>query len=179
MKATKYLLPFVLLSLGGVGCKSVSKVQFNPQQSTSVDGLPMLLGKIDRASLTAPDYNSWFQTEYNAYSVQSAVLEPAKSRLKGITVEIFMGTWCEDSQREVPHFYKIMDHLNIEDKIVTIIAVDDHPDRLKTSPQGEERGKNIEFVPTFIFRRNGTEIGRIVEMPRISLEADMIEILIK
>ncbi len=179
MKATKYLLPFVLLSLGVVGCKSVSKVQINPQQSTSVDGLPMLLGKIDRASLTAPDYNSWFQTEYNAYSVQSTVLEPAKSRLKGITVEIFMGTWCEDSQREVPHFYKIMDHLNIEDKIVTIIAVDDHPDRLKTSPQGEERGKNIEFVPTFIFRRNGTEIGRIVEMPRISLEADMIEILTK
>lgn len=179
MKATKYLLLLVILSLGVVGCKSVSKVQINPQQSISVDGLPMLLGKIDRASLTAPDYNSWFQTEYNAYSVQSAVLEPAKSRLKRITIEIFMGTWCEDSQREVPRFYKILDHLKIDDKNLAIFALDDHPDRLKTSPQGEERGKNIEFVPTFIFHRNGTEIGRIVEMPRISLEADLVEILSK
>jgi len=179
MSAKSVILPLLFFVLGLSGCKTISKVQIIPQQSVSVDGLPMLLGRIDRQSLLAPDYASWFQTEYNTYTVNDKALEGVESRLKGVSVEVFMGTWCSDSQRDVPRFYKIMDYLKWNEKNCVLIAVDDHPDRLKTSPLGEERGKNIEFVPTFIFSRNGTEIGRIVEMPKRSLEADMAEILTK
>jgi hypothetical protein len=35
---------------------------------------------------------------------------------------------------------------------------------------------NIERVPTFIFKRGGEEIGRIIETPDESLEADMLKL---
>ena len=58
------------------------------------------------------------------------------------------------------------------------IALSDHPDHYKESPQHEEKGWDIEFVPTIIFLRNGKELGRIVESPEQSLEKDMRKILI-
>ncbi len=139
----------------------------------------MLLGKINRQGLTQGAFASWFNAEYSAYDVNTAALVSLQNKLKDIRVEAFIGTWCSDSQRELPRFYKIMDFLKMDEKALTVIAVDDHPDRRKTSPQGEEKGKNIEYVPTFIFFRNGVELGRIVESPQSSLEADMTAILSK
>ena len=40
-----------------------------------------------------------------------------------------------------------------------------------------EKGLNITNVPTFIFYKNGKEVNRIVESPRVSLEQDMIDII--
>ncbi|MEM1407485.1 MAG: hypothetical protein AAGG59_11970, partial [Bacteroidota bacterium] len=45
------------------------------------------------------------------------------------------------------------------------------------SPGREESGQNIHRVPTFIFHKNGEEIGRIVESPKESLEVDMLKIV--
>jgi thiol-disulfide isomerase/thioredoxin len=97
--------------------------------------------------------------------------------LEGVDLLVFMGTWCEDSQRELPHFYKILDHLGIPESRLRVVALDNHPDRRKTSPDGAEQGWNIDYVPTFIFLKNGKELGRIVETPLASLERDMINIL--
>jgi thioredoxin-related protein len=43
----------------------------------------------------------------------------------------------------------------------------------------QDRGKKFQIkkTPTFVFLRNQKEIGRIVEMPEISLEADLLKIL--
>jgi hypothetical protein len=43
----------------------------------------------------------------------------------------------------------------------------------------QDRGKKfkIKKTPTFIILRNQVEIGRIVERPEISLEADLLKIL--
>lgn len=147
--------------------------------SVSVDGDPMLLGRISRKALMEGSYAGWFNAEYNGYTVNAGALAGREAALKKVDVQIFMGTWCSDSQREVPRFYKILDQLGISEKRVSIIAVDDHADRRKTSPGGEEKGKNIEYVPTFIFLRDGMELGRIVESPQSSLEADMAGILSK
>ena len=47
----------------------------------------------------------------------------------------------------------------------------------KVEPGKSQDVRNIEFVPTFIFLRDSTEIGRIVESPEVSLEQDMFRIL--
>ena len=41
----------------------------------------------------------------------------------------------------------------------------------------ETEGLNIEKVPTFIFYKNGIEIGRIIESPEKSIEKDFLKIL--
>lgn len=165
-------------------CKPVTKVGsgvffFLNQEAVSVDGDPMLLGRIDRNGLTQAPFAGWFNAEYQSYAVDAAALAPVQGKLQDVSIEIFLGTWCSDSQREVPRFYKILDHLQAGEQGLALYALDDHPDRRKTSPQGEEKGKNIDFVPTFIFSRNGVELGRIVESPQVSLEADMAAILAK
>jgi len=84
-----------------------------------------------------------------------------------------MGTWCSDSRREVPNFYKILDKLNYPDNKITLINVD----RKKNGIEIDVSKLNIELVPTFIVYRNNTEIGRIIETPNESLERDLLKIL--
>lgn len=178
----KYLsiVSAAVLAVSLCACKtSQNTTSAGPVTSVSVDGDPMLLGRISRKALMEGAYAGWFNAEYNGYTVNAGALAGREAALKKVEVQIFMGTWCSDSQREVPRFYKILDQLGISEKRVSIVAVDDHADRRKTSPGGEEKGKNIEYVPTFIFLRDGMELGRIVESPQSSLEADMASILSK
>ncbi len=95
--------------------------------------------------------------------------------MKDARVEIFLGTWCLDSGREVPRFYKIIDLAGLEDRLeIRLWATD----RQKTLPNNLMCKKGIEYVPTFVFEREGEEIGRIVEKPvASSLEEDLWRIL--
>ncbi|MBF29664.1 MAG: thiol reductase thioredoxin [Aequorivita sp.] len=133
----------------------------------------MLLGKANRKGFQMDAFKSWFNTGYENYKVDSETLEKLKPLLKDATITVFMGTWCEDSQRETPHFYKILDEANFDESKLTLITVSDE----KTTPQGFEDGKNITNVPTLIFYKNGKELSRIVEYPIESLEKDMLAIL--
>ncbi len=133
----------------------------------------MLLGKANRKGLQMDAFKSWFSPGYEDYKVDSETLEKLKPLLKDVTITVFMGTWCEDSQRETPHFYKILDAANFDESKLTLITVSEE----KTTPQGFEKGKNITNVPTIIFYKNDKELGRIVEYPIESLEKDMLAIL--
>ena len=50
-------------------------------------------------------------------------------------------------------------------------------DRDRKDSSGEVDSLNIELVPTFIFYRDGDEIGRIIETPQQSIEEDTYRIL--
>ena len=84
-----------------------------------------------------------------------------------------MGTWCSDSQREVPRFFKILDQLAFNFNNITLIGVN----RAKQADNTEVNELNIELVPTIIFFIDGKEIGRIIESPEENLEKDMVKIL--
>lgn len=133
----------------------------------------MLLGKANRKGLQMDAFKGWFHPGYEDYKVDSETLEKLKPLLKDVTITVFMGTWCEDSQRETPHFYKILDKAGFDESKLTLITVSEE----KTTPQGLEEGKNITNVPTLIFNKDGKELGRIVEYPIESLEKDMLAIL--
>lgn len=133
----------------------------------------MLLGKANREGLQMDAFKGWFHPGYEDYNVDSETLEKLKPHLKEVSITIFMGTWCEDSQRETPHFYKILDEAGFGESKLTMITVSEE----KTTPQGFEEGKNITNVPTIIFYKNEKELDRIVEYPIESLEKDMFAIL--
>ena len=133
----------------------------------------ILLGNISCKDLEQGIYNKWFIDNFNAHQLDKTTLKEVKPLLKKVTIKIFMGTWCEDSQREVPAFHKIMEHLDFPEKNYKIIAVS----RDKKTPEGLEKGMDIQYVPTIIFYTNKKELGRIVESPVESLEKDMLTIL--
>ncbi len=136
-------------------------------------GKPMLIGSTDLSAFNYPEFSDWYDAEYSAYEPDDFIIEQLKSNLKNIDIEIFMGTWCGDSRREVPRFIKILDLIEYDKNKLQIINVD----RNKRSPQKAEKNKTIEYVPTIIFLNNNVEIGRIIEYPIITLESDMLDIL--
>ncbi len=112
----------------------------------------------------------WFKNNYDDYQPNSETLKELKVALKNIRIEGFMGTWCPDSRREVPKFYKIMDTIKFTDFKMIVV---DHSKKAN----GLEKGKNISFVPTFILYKDNKEIGRFVERPtKASLENDLLQI---
>lgn len=147
------------------------------QEILAEEGEKILVGRINREGLVREDYRYWFEDEYNYYNIDEQALAGLSAAVQSTEIWVFLGTWCSDSQRELPHFYKIMDALGVPESRLNVIALDNHPDRYKQSPQHEEVGWNIEYVPTFVFIRDGKEIGRIVEAPQESLERDLAGML--
>lgn len=137
------------------------------------DGGMMLLGKINRNGLTAEPYSEWFEESQTTHTLDSMVVDSIKPLLNNVKIKVFMGTWCEDSQREVPALYKILDATDFNYENFSIVALSHDKD----TPNGLEKGYNIEYVPTIIFTKNGDTLNRIVEYAHGTLEQDMLTIL--
>ena len=137
----------------------------------------ILLGAIPREALQKDSYANWYSSFYTEYQTDDIRISQFQEQLKEHNVLLFMGTWCSDSQREVPRFMKILEKAGFPEDQIKIVAVDKRDEFYKTSPGGEEKGLNIEFVPTIIFMKEGKEVNRIVELPENTLEADMETIL--
>jgi hypothetical protein len=50
-------------------------------------------------------------------------------------------------------------------------------DRQREEPGGRSAGQDIRFVPTFVVRRGGEEVGRIVETSPHGIENDLLALL--
>lgn len=158
-------------------CAPIANSQELNYQITDKNGNEKLLGIINREGLMQSPFQKWFQNGFNGYEVDITAIEATKKELSNFTVKIFMGTWCGDSKREVPRFYKVLKAANFPEDQILAVAVDYIQPNYKKSPGGEEKGMNILKVPTFIFYKNGREINRIIEFPVASFEEDIAAIV--
>ena len=134
----------------------------------------MLIGEIEKNDFLSPPFDSWFNANYDNYSPDLEAMEKISANLSDIDlVRVYMGTWCPDSRREVPKFFKLLENTGYDLENVEMIAVD----RSKAAPDGSHELYNILRVPTFVFYKDGEEIGRFVERPRESLEKDVAKIV--
>ncbi len=194
MKNIVYILTILLL----VACKSKKEEEVTTEETTTEEVSPyaeeiarpssesdfnklaiseedeeILLGLIDRKGLQREQFKTWFDSSYREHTIDTSLIRQINPLLEDKDIRVFMGTWCEDSQREVPALYHILDELKFDNENLYVTAVD----RAKATPQGYEEGMDIEYVPTIIFLVGNEEIGRIVEYPQASLEKDMYDIL--
>ncbi|MCX8056902.1 MAG: thioredoxin family protein [Ignavibacteria bacterium] len=133
---------------------------------------PMLIGYCTRENFTKDtSFSWWFFAEYNLYEPEDSIMKLIN--LDSIKIVIVLGTWCSDSRREVPHFYKILDLLKYDQKNLTVYCVD----RKKQAEGYDINQFIIERVPTFIFYKNDSELGRIIEVPTETLERDILKII--
>jgi hypothetical protein len=138
----------------------------------------ILYGAIKENDLRAAPYGSWFVANYTSYEPHAATIKDLqKINTKGIQIEIYLGTWCGDSRREVPRFFRVLHDLSFDEKNIKMIALGGSDSLYKRSPKHEEAGKGIFRVPVFIVYKNGVEINRINEFPVHSLEKDLFAIL--
>lgn len=124
--------------------------------------LPLEIGPItpDRLLALVPEYSE----RKESYSPDPVVVEAIASMIQpGDRLEVYLGTWCSDSQREVP---KLLELLDLVSELgaslpVSYVAVD----RAKREPAELLEGKAVSKVSTFIYYRDDTETGRIEETP--------------
>lgn len=169
-------LAILLSSLLGTLAAGCSTGVATPSPATAVPETPAateapLTGTITRADLEA--YAGWADLWTGDYVPDESAIAQLRDDWGDAEVLVFLGTWCGDSKREVPHFFQIMDAAGIDQAQVTIIGLD----RTKKDAAGLTDTWQVEYVPTFIVTRDGAEIGRIVERPANSLEADLAAIL--
>lgn len=173
MSIMKHAVLTVLLAASSIACASAapqSSGNSAAMEPTKDEGV--LVGDVTREQIeeAVPD---WAQSEAesapDATACQGlAAVEP------GADVTVFLGTWCDDSRREVPRLWKALDLAGPAVPFeIHYIGVD----RDKNEPSGRPAEDDVRYVPTFIVRRNGQEIGRIVEHSPAGIERDLLALL--
>ena len=164
-----YLL-VVLIFLAGCKAQPPNTAVRIPDPEGELD---MLVGTAAFDSLQTQPYAGWYEKQFEGYKPDAETLSQLDELLTDVAITVFMGTWCSDSKREVPRFVKILESVGYDPDDVEVIMMN----REKTTPQDYEKGMSIINIPTFIFSKDGKEIGRIVEYPIEDLETDMYKIL--
>ena len=132
-----------------------------------------LIGFTNREAFNDASYQYWFNDRYSTYKTDQELIAKLKPIINDFTIKGFMGTWCGDSKRETPRFYKILDETGFDQDYFELVTVG----RNKKTPNNLQEGFNIIRVPSFIFYKDGEEVGRFVEYPRETLEKDILNIL--
>lgn len=147
-------------------------------QQLKVQKLPYALGTTNEQALHA-DYPAFFhQDNYQFSTAETEQLMQAFGQEEAngntITIKTFFGTWCHDSQREVPRMLMLLTSIK-QHNIQELIGLSYY----KTEPKNRAKAHKIQFTPTFVIFRNELEIGRIIERPEKSLAQDLNAILSK
>ncbi|TVZ56040.1 thioredoxin-like protein [Lutibacter sp. Hel_I_33_5] len=153
----------------------VAKVKEEVQKKVTAmkDASGNLVGYADKESFNQIPYSAWFKSNHKAYNTDSETIAKIKEPIKALKVRAFMGTWCGDSKRETPRFYKVLEEADFNFDNLELITLN----RSKRTPDNLQQGHNVIRVPTFIFYKDGKEIGRYVEYPRETLEKDILKIV--
>ena len=133
---------------------------------------PSLLGPVSREQLEAAE-PSWIAAMIEAAPDAEAALALAEVP-PGAEVTVYLGTWCSDSKRELARFWRALDETGgAVPFTIEYIAVD----RADQRPPELERDLGLRYVPTFIVRRGGEEVGRMVEESPGGIERDLLALL--
>ncbi len=143
----------------------------------SADERPILVGRVTRADLQTPPYSEWFDGQYTRYQPDAASVLQLRPLLAGTSIEAYFGTWCGDSRRQIPRLTRLLDLAGLDERRLSLIALSDRAMEFKRSPGHPEAKRHVHRTPTIVIVRDGREIGRIVETPAQSLEADLLAIL--
>ncbi|CAL2058756.1 thioredoxin family protein [Tenacibaculum sp. 190524A05c] len=168
MRRTLWIPLFFILSL-------TLQSQIN-QVVTDEKGNKMLLGETNREAFK-DSYFKWFDQNHKKYMTNDKIIKELKKDLNGYEIKVFFGSWCGDSKRNLPVFYKVIEEAGLPKENLKVYALDRKKEAYKQSPNKDEKGLNIHRVPTFIIYKGGKEVNRIVEHPKETFERDLLKIV--
>ena len=164
----KYLIPLVII---------ITTIQIKSQDFKIIpdekNGEPLILGYCPVSEMNDSVFFNTWTPEYNNYQPDFETLDKLEGKLDGVMIQIVFRSTCSDSREQLPRLFKILNELNYDLNSITLIGVN----REKKGLSNEAEGLDIQFVPTIIFYKDGSEIGRVVETPVESLEKDLLKIL--
>ena len=133
----------------------------------------ILDGKIN-SELLQNNY-TWYTKGLAEYIPDDSICNKLKAYAPQLSFVVVMGTWCSDSREYVPHFFKVMKRIGVNETQIELIGTL----RNKTSLHINLSHLQIEYVPTFIVMNKGEFAGKIIETPSTTIEGDLLKLLIK
>jgi hypothetical protein len=142
-----------------------------PTNAASAAGMP----------LGETTWEKWqAEAGWPSYSADSFQPPPVKIedisgliKQKAATFVIVGGSWCPDTERQLPRIMKILRLALVPPGDIHLYGVD----RRKREPSGTAKRWHISRIPTVIIFSHGKEMGRIVENPKVSWEDDILNVL--
>lgn len=166
----------ITLLIAGLSFIYANECQPSLQDKNSLEEQEtILLGELKLSDIE--DFE-WYKENFNSYKPDISIVESISKKAKNrdLKIEIYFGTWCPDSQREVPRLIKLLEISNFNMNNVKLIGLD----RDKIVPNlTEKKAKelDIQMVPTFVFYEDNTYLNRFVEFAVKTLEDDVLSIL--
>lgn len=114
-----------------------------------------------------------FDLYADRYEPDAEIIQKLHEVKESILIDVFMGTWCHDSKREVPALFKVMELIDNPSITAKYTALE----YKKRGPKDIIEQNDIKRTPTFIIYKNGKEIGRIIEEVKKSVESDLYAII--
>lgn len=125
---------------------------------------------------TVLGHSAGWQREHDRYAPDAAIVARLAAALRAradLGVKVIYGDWCGDSRQNTPRFVKLWRALGPIKAPITYWNVD----RKKREPTGHTERYLIRKVPTFVLEQHGREVGRIIEWPVATLEADLLALV--
>ena len=122
--------------------------------------------------LRADPSSDWLRAKTD-YKPDRKDLRYLRKNLSGFKIVILFGSWCGDTHEQLPRFYEILEKSKMPLDKVQLVGFD----RDKRGRDMEHKIFKAERLPTFIVYKGHKEIGRIVETPATTLEADLVKII--
>ncbi len=132
-----------------------------------------IVGLTTRAEIES-EFPAWREAIATATFDADAAAQLARVA-PGAEVDVLLGTWCGDSRREISRLFRALERAeSIAPRpfAIRFIGVD----RAKTAP-GLTDGIGLRYVPTLIVRREGVELGRIVESAPDGVDRSLLGLL--
>lgn len=165
-------VPLLCLALASPGAAGPAEPPAGQSGGAVSEEAAVLVGTITREQIETT-HPEWVQSEVAASPDPEAARALAAIE-PGAEVTVFLGTWCGDSEREVPRLWRALDEVGGTVPFqIHYVGVD----RQKKEPAAPIANFEVEFVPTFIVSRQGREVGRIVEESPHGVERDLLALL--
>lgn len=161
-------LSLLSLCMAPASVAAAKEKDFDDSEGTSI-----LLGK--------KSWRQWkAETDWDSYA--GGDYRPAKAKVSRISrlvrsskisFLIFAGSWCKDSETQLPMLMKLLGAVRVPPGSIELFGVDAG----MKEPSGTAQSHGVINVPTLIVLKGQTELGRIVERPEETWEDDLLGIL--
>jgi acyl-coenzyme A thioesterase PaaI-like protein/thiol-disulfide isomerase/thioredoxin len=115
--------------------------------------------ELKRSELDAAGY-PWLGIDQGATQFDASETSALKGLAWDTSALVFYGDWCGDTREQLPVFLKLADAMEMDSERLRYFSLDRDK---KLEPWTSQFA--ITHVPTFVFLRDGKEIGRVVEAP--------------
>lgn len=164
----------LLVSLIAGACeRPVSSEPSSDPASSATESEPALTDAVGETSREwiVEHHPTWAPED--AAAPDRAVAKKLSQVPAGATVDVYLGTWCSDSRREVPRFWRALKLAGEVPFQVNYVGLD----RSFEAGDVDLSRVGVEAVPTFVVKRDGEEVGRVVEKSPQEIEKHLLDLL--